>query len=101
MKIDLKEVDKAFDAMLFINKERPKEWEKSILSSLKTSDGINELRNMAKLRAIVVNFVEDQNIFCAETIYQTDRVIQNAYEFIQELVEVVGYKKDEDDGDNE
>jgi hypothetical protein len=32
-----------------------------------------------------------------ETIYQTDRVIENAYEFIEEICNVVGYVASEDE----
>jgi hypothetical protein len=46
-------------------------------------------------------FVEKQNINCEETVYQTDRVIENAYEFIDGCCEIVGYKKCEDDEDEE
>jgi hypothetical protein len=42
-------------------------------------------------------FVNDQEIDCAETIYQCDWVIENAYEFIQEVCEVVDYKPYEDE----
>ncbi len=42
-------------------------------------------------------FVNDQEIGCAETIYQCDWVIENAYEFIQEVCEIVDYKPYEDD----
>ena len=41
-------------------------------------------------------FITDQGIDCAETIYQTDWVIENAYEFIQEICEIVGYKECEE-----
>jgi len=36
-------------------------------------------------------FIKDQEIGCAETIYQTDWVIENAYEFIEKVCGVVGY----------
>ena len=42
-------------------------------------------------------FVEDQNIGCAETIYQTDWVIENAYEFVEQVCNVVGYQPYEED----
>jgi hypothetical protein len=48
---------------------------------------------------VVVRFIEKNNIHCAETIYQSDHVIQNAYEFIEELCDIVGYTKTEDDDD--
>ncbi len=45
----------------------------------------------------VTAFVETQRIGGPETIYQTDRVIENAYEFIHELCEIVGYHEYEDE----
>ena len=42
-------------------------------------------------------FIEDQNIGCAETIYQTDWVIENAYEFIEDICNIVGYVEEEDE----
>ena len=36
-------------------------------------------------------FMQEQKISCAETIWQCDRVILNAYDFIRELCEAVGY----------
>lgn len=50
-----------------------------------------------RLTEIVKEFVREQRIYCPETIYQTDRVIVNAYEFIEKLCEVVGYHEYEDD----
>lgn len=46
---------------------------------------------------LVEKFVTDQRIYCEETIFQCDRVIENAYEFIADLVEVTGYLPEEDD----
>lgn len=51
----------------------------------------------SQLTKIVEQFIADQRIYCPETIYQTDRVIINAYEFIEELCNVVGYLKDDED----
>ena len=48
------------------------------------------------LMTLVTLFVTKQRIHCSETIYQCDRVIENAYEFIESLCNVVGYF---DDGD--
>ena len=41
-------------------------------------------------------FIADQMIRCEETIYQTDRVMINAYELIQDICEIVGYCTSED-----
>lgn len=45
-------------------------------------------------------FIQDQRIHCAETVYQTDRVIQNAYEFIEGVCDIVGYYDDPDLADD-
>lgn len=46
-------------------------------------------------------FIKNQRIRCAETIYQADRVVVNACEFIEGVCDLVGYHRDEDDGDEE
>jgi len=46
-------------------------------------------------------FIEDQRIHCSESVYQTDRVIENAYEFIEGICDIVGYYEDEDDDEYE
>lgn len=45
----------------------------------------------AKLLAIVRAFVEKHHVSCPEVIHQSDRVIENAYELIEDLCEQVGY----------
>lgn len=42
-------------------------------------------------------FIEEQRISCPESIHQTDRVIENAYEFIEEICDIVGYFEYEDE----
>ena len=49
-----------------------------------------------EIEDVVKKFIDDNNIDCAETIYQVDKVIENAYDFIQELCELVGYKENGD-----
>ena len=49
-----------------------------------------------KLWNIVSEFVKTQEITCPETICQSDRVIENAYDLIEELCDVVGYHEYED-----
>ena len=60
-----------------------------------------QLQDHQALRAVCEAFVQDHSIHCAETIYQTDGVIQAAPEFIEAVCDVVGYQipdeeKDED-----
>ena len=50
-----------------------------------------------QLFALCQQFITRMNIQCPETIYQTDRVIENAYEFIEEICNVVGYVASEDE----
>jgi glutaminase len=52
-----------------------------------------------KLYDIVEKFIEEQNIWSDECVYQSDRVIENAYAFIAELCDIVGYKPLEDEDD--
>jgi len=54
---------------------------------------------MKALWATVEMFIIDHDIHCPETIYQTDRVIENAYTFIEDVCNIVGYEGDEDDAE--
>lgn len=36
-------------------------------------------------------FIQEQQIYCSESVYQMDHVIENAYEFIEDICEIVGY----------
>jgi len=40
---------------------------------------------------LVDQFIKDNGITCAEAVTQSDRVIQNAYDFIESLCDVAGY----------
>lgn len=42
-------------------------------------------------------FINDQKISHPECVYQSDRVIENAYELIDNICDIVGYVKDEDE----
>lgn len=50
-----------------------------------------------KLWQFCQDFVKYQRIRCAETIHQTDRVIENAYDFIEGVCDIIGYHKEDDD----
>jgi len=60
-------------------------------------EAADEIERLRKLWTVCEAFIEKQNISCAETIYQTDRVIENAYDFIAEVCDVVGYKEYQND----
>lgn len=42
-----------------------------------------------KLYNTVMKFMIDNRVTCSEAIYQTDKVIENAYEFIDDLYQLV------------
>lgn len=58
-------------------------------------DGLQDLQDelgaAVKLYIEVRKFMQENNITREETIYQNDRVIANAYDFIGRLCEIVGY----------
>lgn len=47
-----------------------------------------------KLVDVCQKFVHDNKISCGETIYQCEWVIEHAYEFIEEIVDIIGYDLD-------
>jgi hypothetical protein len=54
-------------------------------------------KNLDKIYDIIVQFRDEHYITCEETIYQSDEVIENAYDFICDLMNIVGYNKIKDD----
>ncbi len=96
----LEKVEFSFDAMMEVQKRLPEQWKIMVADFLSTNDGLEEFKSLARLRAIVVDFVNKHDITCAETIYQMDDVIIDAYDFIHELVEEVGYKESDEEEDD-
>lgn len=54
-----------------------------------------------RLWSLCEKFVMEQRITCPEAICQCDRVIENAYDFIEKVCNIVGYAKPEDDDPDE
>lgn len=50
-----------------------------------------ETKQQERLLELCREFIEQQKIRAPETIYQADRVIENAYVFIEEVCDIVGY----------
>ena len=69
-------------------------WEKILEDHMKKQTALTE-KEMNDLHALCLKFINDQKIDCAETIHQTDWVIENAYEFIEDICEIVGYAENE------
>jgi len=59
------------------------------------------MANKDELWDVCQKFIKEQQITCAETIYQADRVIMNAFQFIEDICDVVGYVKDDDDTEDD
>lgn len=53
-----------------------------------------------ELYRVCTDFIKKQNIFCEETIYQSDRVIENAYELIENICNITGYVDSESNEDD-
>ena len=58
---------------------------------------ISTINTESELLKLCQKFIKDHNISCAEHIYQSDEVIVNAYEFITDICEIVGYVKYDED----
>ena len=50
-----------------------------------------------ELLEVCMKFIQDNQINCRENIYQSDRVVLNAQEFIERICDVVGYYDVEED----
>jgi hypothetical protein len=61
----------------------------------------DQLQQAQALIAHCEQFIQNQRIHCAETVYQSDRVIENAYAFIEGVCDHVGYYEDPDAEDEE
>lgn len=66
-------------------------------------ESMSDAATRKQLFALCEQFILDNKVTCPEAIYQTDRVIENAYEFIEEMCNLVGYAefKDEENGYSE
>lgn len=46
-----------------------------------------------KLWNLCSKFIKDLDISCSETIYQSDRIVENSLELIEKMCDIVGYHK--------
>lgn len=53
------------------------------------------IKDMAALWHLCMNFIRDQYITDAETVYQSSRVAEASYGFIADICDIVGYEEDE------
>ncbi len=51
----------------------------------------------AELFDLCREFIKENKIDCSETIYQTDRIVENSLEFIESICELIGYHEEDED----
>lgn len=51
----------------------------------------------AELFDICKDFIKDNEITCAESIYQKDSIEANALDLIEQICELIGYYEEEDE----
>ena len=49
------------------------------------------------LHKLVQDFIKEHGVSCSEAIYDNDAVIENAYELLEKMFDIVGYDKVEED----
>lgn len=54
------------------------------------------VRQESELVELCKKFIQENRITCAETVAQSDRVIENAYDFIESVCSIVGYYDEPD-----
>jgi hypothetical protein len=55
----------------------------------------------AELFDLCKEFIKENKIECSETIYQTDRVVENSLEFIESICDLIGYHEEDDEDEDE
>jgi hypothetical protein len=56
-------------------------------------------KELMELYTVCLKFIIQNKIYCPETIYQGDRVIDNAYGLIKNICDIVGYEEYDEDHD--
>lgn len=55
------------------------------------------MSKQSDLLKLCKKFIHDQKITCSECVHQSDRVIENAYELIENICDIVGYCEVDDE----
>lgn len=59
------------------------------------------IKDPEKVLTLVREFIDTYEIRCAESVHQNDRVIENAYDLLEELGEAAGWAEPEEDEDED
>ncbi len=65
------------------------------------TNSVDIIKHPEKLAKIVREFIDELNLTCDEDIHGTDRVIDHANDFVEELCDLVGYAEPEVDEDED
>jgi hypothetical protein len=65
------------------------------------ADILKQRQNEARLFYLCKKFIRDNDIHCVETISQTDHVITNAYDFIADICDIVGFASSDASSDED
>jgi hypothetical protein len=55
------------------------------------------MKNSKELYELCKNFIQENGITCEESIYQCDKIAENALEFIESICDLIGYEESEED----
>lgn len=58
---------------------------------------ITDNEKFNELFTVCEKFIIDNNILCAEEVWQSDRIVENSYEFIERICNIVGYRPYDED----
>lgn len=61
----------------------------------------SQIKNPDKVLTLVREFIDTYEITSGEVIHQNDRIIENAYDLLEELGEAAGWSEPEDDEDDD
>lgn len=73
-----------------------KDFQNKVIDSLLTNEGIDHFADLLKVSAIARNFITKHEITCAEATIK-DSVYEDAPILVENLAEILGYFKHEDE----
>lgn len=76
------------------------EFKQTFVQNLLTDEGFNDLIGLIKLRAVAFNFINEYKVSCAEATV-SDKVYIHAPLLVEQMAEIVGYYKYEDEENND
>lgn len=102
IKLDSNAHDEAIKAFVALFKEFKDDeaFRKGFSDSFFTDEGIDNFAELLRVRAVAARFIEEHKISCAEATAE-DRVYINAPLLVEDLAEIIGYYKYEDEDDDE